>query len=156
RAMARWLGYGVSSDGHHMSTPDPEARGATRAMVEALRHAGLDPSEIDYVNLHGTGTIANDAMEDRAVHAVFGDAVPCASTKGWTGHTLGASGIVEALFSVLMMRDGFLAGCLGVEIVDPMFRSHVLTGNRAATPRAIMSNAFGFGGTNCSLVFGAA
>ncbi|GAJ30206.1 beta-ketoacyl-[acyl-carrier-protein] synthase family protein [Acidomonas methanolica] len=156
RTMARWLGYGVSSDGHHMSTPDPEARGAIRAMLEALRHAGLDPSEIDYVNLHGTGTIANDAMEDLAVHAVFGDAVPCASTKGWTGHTLGASGIVEALFSVLMMRDGFLAGCLGVEIVDPMFRSHVLTGNRAATPRAIMSNAFGFGGTNCSLVFGAA
>lgn len=154
--MMRWLGYGVSSDGHHMSSPDPQARGAIHAMCEALAHAALEPSDIDYVNLHGTGTLANDAMEDRAVHAVFGDGVPCASTKGWTGHTLGASGIIETLFSALMMREGFLAGCLNVDTLDPAFRSHVLTANLERLPNAIMSNAFGFGGTNCSLIFGAA
>ncbi|AQS86758.1 3-oxoacyl-ACP synthase [Neoasaia chiangmaiensis NBRC 101099] len=154
--LARWLGYGVSSDGHHMSSPDPAGRGAVAAMSQALDHAGLQASDIDYINLHGTGTPANDAMEDRAVFTVFGDQVPCASTKGWTGHTLGASGIIEAMMAAIMLRQHYLAGCLNVGAVDPAFKSSVMTETIAASPAFIMSNAFGFGGTNCSLLFGAA
>ena len=93
------LGAGASSDGHHMSSPHPEGLGAVSAMRAALEAAGLAPAEISYVNLHGTGTRANDAMEDRAVHHLFGEAVPCSSTKGWTGHTLGASGAIEAIIA---------------------------------------------------------
>ncbi|MFT8417539.1 MAG: beta-ketoacyl-[acyl-carrier-protein] synthase family protein [Acetobacter sp.] len=152
-AMARWVGYGVSSDGHHMSSPDPQARGAVRAMCEALERAGLGAHQIDYINLHGTGTPVNDAMEDHAVHTVFGSAVPCSSTKGWTGHTLGASGIIEAMFSIIMMRSGFVPGCLNVTRLDPDFCSRVLTDNQPMPVRRVMSNAFGFGGTNCSLIF---
>lgn len=151
--MARWVGYGVSSDGHHMSSPDPQARGAVAAMHEGLARAGLGAHQIDYINLHGTGTVVNDAMEDHAVHTVFGHAVPCSSTKGWTGHTLGASGIIEAMFAVVMMRAGFVPGCLNVTQPDPAFRSHVLTETVHMPVRRVMSNAFGFGGTNCSLIF---
>ena len=136
-----------------MSTPDPFARGAVAAMREALERAGLDAGEIDYINLHGTGTLVNDAMEDHAVHTVFGRSVPCSSTKGWTGHTLGASGIIEAMFAIIMMRAGFAPGCLNVEQLDPAFNSYVLTGALHKQVRRVMSNAFGFGGTNCSLIF---
>jgi 3-oxoacyl-[acyl-carrier-protein] synthase-1 len=148
------LGCGASSDGYHMSTPDPDAKGAIGAMRQALDAAGLAPGDIDYVNLHGTGTPANDAMEDAAVFSVFGDAVPCSSTKGWTGHTLGASGIVEAVLAGLCIRQGFMPGCLSVGGLDPSFRAAVLLGNRAGRVRRVMSNSFGFGGINCSLVIG--
>jgi len=148
------LGTGESSDGHHMSAPHPEGLGAIAAMRAALRMAGLAPGAIEYVNLHGTGTPANDATEDRAVFEVFGDAVPCSSTKGWTGHTLGASGILEAVISALCIEDRLLPGCLRVGTLDPSFRALVLTANREAAPRRVMSNAFGFGGINCSLIFG--
>ncbi|MDE7548540.1 beta-ketoacyl-ACP synthase [Acetobacter fabarum] len=151
--MGRWVGYGVSSDGHHMSSPDPLARGAVAAMRQALERAGLDTAQLDYINLHGTGTVVNDAMEDHAVHALFGRNVPCSSTKGWTGHTLGASGIIEAMFALVMMRAGFAPGCLNVRQIDPTFRSHVLTETLHRPVRRVMSNAFGFGGTNCSLIF---
>lgn len=151
--MARWVGYGVSSDGHHMSSPDPQARGAVAAMREALERAGLGACQIDYINLHGTGTSVNDAMEDHAVQAVFGLGVACSSTKGWTGHTLGASGIIEAMFAVVMMRAGFAPGCLHVTRLDPAFGSRVLTQTVHMPLRRVMSNAFGFGGTNCSLIF---
>ncbi|WP_338333587.1 beta-ketoacyl-[acyl-carrier-protein] synthase family protein [Acetobacter sp. LMG 32666] len=151
--MARWVGYGVSSDGHHMSSPDPRARGAVAAMREALERAGLEAAQIDYINLHGTGTVVNDAMEDHAVHTLFGNAVPCSSTKGWTGHTLGASGIIEAMFAIVMMRAGFVPGCLNVTQPDPAFESQILTNTLHKPVRRIMSNAFGFGGTNCSLIF---
>ncbi len=151
--MGRWVGYGVSSDGHHMSSPDPLARGAVAAMREALERAGLDASQLDYINLHGTGTVVNDAMEDHAVHTLFGCSVPCSSTKGWTGHTLGASGIIEAMFALVMMRAGFAPGCLNVQQIDPTFNSHVLTDTLHKPVQRVMSNAFGFGGTNCSLIF---
>ncbi len=148
------LGGGASSDGHHMSSPHPEGAGAIAAMRQALDAAGLAPHEIDWVNLHGTGTRANDAMEDLAVFEVFGDAVPCSSTKGWTGHTLGACGILEAVIAGQCMEAGFVAGCLGVDAPDPAFRAQVATGNLARPVRRVVSNAFGFGGINCSLVFG--
>ncbi|MGI4951392.1 MAG: beta-ketoacyl-[acyl-carrier-protein] synthase family protein [Janthinobacterium lividum] len=156
----RLLGAGSSSDGYHMSSPHPEGAGAVLAMREALADAGLAPGAVDWVNLHGTGTRANDAMEDVAVHAVFGDAVACSSTKGWTGHTLGACGILEALIIRECMAAGVVPGALsdglGGSAVDPSFRSRVVAATEQRAVRRVVSNAFGFGGINCSLVFGAA
>ncbi|WP_426955912.1 beta-ketoacyl-[acyl-carrier-protein] synthase family protein [Muricoccus radiodurans] len=148
------LGAGASSDGHHMSSPHPEGQGAVAAMRAALASAGLAPEAVNYVNLHGTGTRANDAMEDRAVGAIFGDRVPVSSTKGWTGHTLGASGALEAVIAAICVEDGLVPGCLGVEAPDPSFGIDVATANRAAPVRRVLSNSFGFGGSNCALLIG--
>jgi 3-oxoacyl-[acyl-carrier-protein] synthase I len=149
------LGAGASSDGHHMSSPHPEGLGAVSAMRAALDAAGLAPAAIDYVNLHGTGTRANDAMEDRAVHHLFQDHVPCSSTKGWTGHTLGASGAIEAVIATLCIEDGLVPGCLGAAATDPEFRSAVARDNRLVPGlRRVLSNSFGFGGSNCALLIG--
>ena len=155
-AVAHLLGYGASNDGFHMSSPDPRGAGAAAAMRAALASADATPAGVDYVNLHGTGTRANDAMEDLAVAAVFGEGTPCSSTKAWTGHTLGAAGIVEAVIACLCIRHGVIPGCLGVDRVDPQFRARVLTDNVDTPVRTVMSNSFGFGGINCSLLFGAA
>jgi 3-oxoacyl-[acyl-carrier-protein] synthase-1 len=149
------LGHGASSDGYHMSAPDPRGAGAIGAMREALARAGLPPEAVDYIHLHGTGTQANDAMEDLAVSTVFGAATPCSSTKGWTGHTLGASGILGVLIGGLCIRHGLLPGCLGLRTPDPAFRATVLAETRAAPVRRVLCNAFGFGGINCSLLIGA-
>ena len=148
------LGAGASSDGHHMSSPHPEGHGAVAAMRAALDSAGLAPGQIDYVNMHGTGTRANDAMEDRAIARIFGDAVPCSSTKGWTGHTLGASGALEAAISAICVESGLVPGCLGLERVDPSFASGIVVANREARVDRVLSNSFGFGGSNCALVIG--
>ncbi len=152
----RLLGYGASSDGYHMSAPHPEGAGAVAAMRAALATADLPPGAIDYVALHGTGTKANDAMEDVAVAAVFGTGTPCSSTKGWSGHTMGACGILGAAIAGQCIAQGLLPGCLGVETLDPAFRAAVLTGNRAAPVRRVAVNAFGFGGVNCCLILGGA
>ncbi len=148
------LGAGATSDGYHMSSPHPEGIGAAGAMRQALHRAGLAPRDIDWINLHGTGTRANDAMEDMAVAALFGDGVPCSSTKGWTGHTLGACGIVEAVIAGQCMASGFIAGCLGIDAPDPAFRAQVATATLDRPVRTVVSNSFGFGGINCSLVLG--
>ena len=150
------LGCGTSSDGYHMSAPHPRATGAIAAMRAALAIGGLSPADIDYVNLHGTGTKANDAMENLAMVEVFGTATPCSSTKGWTGHTLGASGILEAVIAGLCIGHGLIPGCLNVVAVDPTFQSRVVVTNEQRPIRHVMSNAFGFGGVNCSLIFGIA
>ncbi len=151
------LGWGASSDGYHMSSPHPEGAGARAAMHGALTEAGLEPGALDYINLHGTGTRANDAAEDLAVAGMLDGAdVPVSSTKGWTGHTLGACGVLEAVIAAACMREGYAAGCLGLDQPDPAFRSRVLTQHEARPVRHVMSNAFGFGGTNCSLIFGPA
>jgi len=150
------LGYGVSSDGYHMSAPHPEATGAIAAMRAALDCAGLSPDRIDYVNLHGTGTKSNDAIEDRGVAEVFGTGTPCSSTKGWSGHTLGAAGILEAIVSTLCIRHGLVPGCLNVAAIDPAFRARVVVANETCPVRRVISNSFGFGGSNCSLVLGTA
>ena len=150
------LGYGASSDGYHMSAPHPRALGAIAAMRAALASAGLSRNDIDYVNLHGTGTKANDAMEDIAMVEVFGTGTPCSSTKGLTGHTLGASGILEALIARLCIEHRLVPGCLNVSTLDPEFRASVLIENEERAVRRVMSNAFGFGGINCSLIFGIA
>jgi 3-oxoacyl-[acyl-carrier-protein] synthase-1 len=148
------LGMGAASDAYHMSSPHPEGAGAVAAMRRALLSAGLAPAQVDWVNLHGTGTRANDAMEDLAVFQVFGNTVPCSSTKGWTGHTLGACGILEVVIAGQCMANGFVAGCLGVAAADPIFRADVAVANREQPARIVVSNSFGFGGANCSLVLG--
>ncbi|MEO5696986.1 MAG: beta-ketoacyl-[acyl-carrier-protein] synthase family protein [Burkholderiaceae bacterium] len=150
------LGIGESNDGHHMSTPHPEGAGAIQAMRGALAEAGLTAGEIDYVNLHGTATPSNDAAEDRAVGAVFGTATPCSSTKGATGHTLGAAGGVEAAIALLALRHGLMPAGLNVRQRDPDLHLDYLVENRAAEVRRVLSNSFGFGGSNASLVLGAA
>ena len=148
------LGIGESNDGHHMSTPHPEGAGAIAAMRAALADAGLDAAEIDYINLHGTATPTNDLAEDRAVASVFGTQTPSSSTKGATGHTLGAAGGVEALIAMLAIEHGLMPAGLNVQRRDPELLLNYLTENRAAPVRRVLSNSFGFGGSNASLVFG--
>jgi 3-oxoacyl-[acyl-carrier-protein] synthase-1 len=149
------LGHGCSNDAHHMSTPQPEGIGARLAMTRALENAALEPSDIDYVNFHGTGTPFNDSVEDLAVHATFGARTPCSSTKGWTGHALGTAGALEAVIASLCIRHGLMPGCINVAQLDPKLRSNVLHDNRPAAVRRALSNSFGFGGNNCCLIVGA-
>jgi 3-oxoacyl-[acyl-carrier-protein] synthase-1 len=149
------LGYGESSDAYHMSSPHPEGAGAAAAMQAALESAGLAADAVDYINLHGTGTRVNDESEDRAVMRIFGAGTPCSATKGFTGHTLGAAGITEALFALGSIERGFIPGTLNSQRLDPALSADVLLENRAAPLRCVLSNAFGFGGSNCSLVLGA-
>lgn len=149
------LGYGESTDAYHMSSPHPEGLGAILAMQRALQSAGLNPQEIDYINLHGTASKPNDSAEDKAISRVFGSRTSCSSTKGWIGHTLGAAGIGEAIFACLCIRYGFMPGNLNTETIDPFFTSHMLLENREQRITKVLSNSFGFGGNNCSLILGA-
>src|SRR5512140_761259 len=154
-ASALWLlGTGESCDAYHMSAPHPEGRGARMAMEAALASASLTSQDIDYVNLHGTGTPSNDAAEDRAVHGLFGDALPVNSTKGLTGHALGAAGAVEAVISLLAIEGGFVPPSPGTRELDPALRARYEVASRPLAIERVMSNSFGFGGSNCSLVFG--
>ena len=148
------LGVGESCDAYHMSSPHPEGAGAKIAMRQALASAGLAPAGIDYVNLHGTATKANDASEDQAVFDLFGGATPVSSTKGSTGHLLGAAGITEAIISLLAIEQGMLPGGLHTQALDPALRCHYLTDNCDARVTRVLTNSFGFGGSNCSLVVG--
>ncbi len=150
------LGTGESSDAYHMSSPHPEGLGARLAMEAALRSAGLSTADIGYINLHGTSTPANDAAEGKAVVALFSDSVPCSSTKGATGHTLGAAGAVEAVICALALTDGFLPGSPGTQNLDPAIPVDYLKQGRPGTVRHALTNSFGFGGSNCSLIFGVA
>jgi 3-oxoacyl-[acyl-carrier-protein] synthase-1 len=156
QVQAWLLGAGESSDGHHMSSPHPEGAGAAAAMQGALAQAGLQPGDVDYLNLHGTGTPGNDAAEDRAVCAVFGTTLPCSSTKGYTGHTLGAAGGVEAAVAVLALQHGFMPAGLNVQTPDPALQANFIRQERAGPLRVVASNSFGFGGSNACLIFGAA
>ena len=150
------LGVGESSDAYHMSTPHPEGLGARIAMQQALDSAGLEPSDIDYINLHGTATKSNDASEDKAVFEVFGGRTPCSSTKGATGHLLGAAGITEAIVCILAIEHGFVPGSANTRRVDPSLKSNYLLDGRDEKVTHALTNSFGFGGSNCSLVLGAA
>ena len=150
------LGYGETSDAHHMSTPDPSGGGATASMLGALAMARVSPAEVGYVNLHGTGSVANDISECRAMVTVFGTETPCSSTKGWTGHTLGAAGIVESAICLLALEHSFLPRSLNTMNKDPAIQAGILMQTRAAPLQRVLSNSFGFGGSNCSLLFGRA
>ncbi|MGH1480993.1 MAG: beta-ketoacyl-ACP synthase [Geminicoccales bacterium] len=148
------LGYGESSDAHHMSAPPPDGAGAARAIDEALAMSGLEARDIDYVNLHGTGTASNDSAEDCAVVSRLGRNVPCSSTKGLTGHTLGASGMVELVLTSLAMQDGFIPGTMNTKQVDESLQAAIELDNRNHPINHALSNSFGFGGSNCSLILG--
>jgi 3-oxoacyl-[acyl-carrier-protein] synthase-1 len=148
------LGYGESSDAYHMSSPHPQGRGAREAMQKALAAAGVAPAEIDYINFHGTGTASNDESEARAVAAALGAQVPGSSTKGATGHTLGAAGALEAVICALALRAQLLPAGVNTTQVDPALEVNYQLRSRAARLRYVMSNSFGFGGSNCSLIFG--
>ncbi|WP_230970492.1 beta-ketoacyl-[acyl-carrier-protein] synthase family protein [Nitrogeniibacter aestuarii] len=150
----RLLGYGESSDAHHMSSPHPEGRGARQAMAGALERAGLSADQIDYINLHGTGTPSNDAAEGKAVEALFGDRVAASSTKGATGHTLGAAGGLEAVICALALTDGLVPANVGLDTPDPGIHIRLQHQVEHRSVHHVLSNSFGFGGTNASLVFG--
>ena len=149
-----FLGYGESCDAYHLSHPHPMGAGAALAMQRAVHSAKLEVKDIDYIQLHGTATKANDQVEDKAVRAVFGSGTPCSSTKGWTGHTLGAAGAVGAVLASLCLTHDILPGTLNTTTVDPEFSSYVLLENQRKSANIILSNFFGFGGNNCSLLLG--
>jgi len=148
------LGYGESSDAYHMSTPHPQGLGASLAMNRALASANLEASQVDYVNLHGTATLANDRSEDQAIMDVFGEKTLCSSTKGWTGHTLGAAGITEAIIACLSIEHAFIPASLNTQQLDPTLSANIPFQNQNSQVDVVMSNSFGFGGNNCSLVIG--
>lgn len=155
-ARARLLAVGESSDAHHISAPHPEGAGARAAMEEALVRAGLRPSEVDCVNAHGTGTLQNDRAEALAIGATLGDQVPVVSTKGYTGHMLGAAGAVEAVLAVLTLEEGFVPASLGCEPVDPEVAVNVVRERTSLAARVVASNSFAFGGSNVTVLLGAA
>ena len=148
------LGYGESADAYHMSHPHPSGQGALLSMQASLDRSALSPSDIDYIHMHGTATVANDQTEDRAIATMFQSSTPCSSTKGWTGHTLGAAGAVAVVLGDLCLEYGFLPGCLNTSTVDPTFSSQILVHNQERPIQHIMSNFFGFGGNNCTLILG--
>lgn len=156
--LAEVLGYGVTCDAHHMTAPDIGASGAVRAMREALRDACLGPEAVDYINAHGTATPPNDRMETRAIKEVFGTRarrIPVSSTKSMHGHTLGASGALEAVVSVLAIAEGFIPPTIHCETPDPECDlDYVTTGARPVAPDVVLSNSFAFGGNNTSVIFG--
>jgi 3-oxoacyl-[acyl-carrier-protein] synthase I len=152
---APWLlGVGESSDAHHMSSPHPEGVGARAAMLHALTAANLQPQQIDYINLHGTGTQSNDSAESKAVASLFGNRTPCSSTKGATGHALGAAGALEAVICALAIEHALMPAGLNARRIDPALGVSYLSENRRASVRRALSNSFGFGGTNCCLILG--
>jgi 3-oxoacyl-[acyl-carrier-protein] synthase-1 len=148
------LGYGESSDAYHMSSPHPEGEGAYIAMQQALGRAGLDASAVDYINLHGTATPANDRSEDKAVFHLFNGETACSSTKGFTGHTLGAAGILEAAFAVIAVKNNLVPASLNTRTIDEDIRSSIVLQPQRQTVNRVMSNSFGFGGSNACLIIG--
>jgi 3-oxoacyl-[acyl-carrier-protein] synthase II len=156
---AEIVGYGASADAHHLTQPAPEGEGAQRAMRAALDDARLDPSAIDYVNAHGTSTPAGDLLEIEALRAVFGAHATrglwISSTKSVTGHLLGAAGGLEAVLSVLALREGVVPGTMNLDRPEPAVDGLDLVPHEARRRplRYVLSNSFGFGGTNAVLVF---
>ena len=148
------LGIGESSDAHHMSSPHPEGLGALAAMQKALAVAKLEAKDVDYINLHGTATRSNDAAEGLAVASLFGTATPCSSTKGHTGHALGAAGIIETALCVMAIDKELIPGGVNTIEVDSNLHVNYQLKNLNRAPSIVLTNSFGFGGSNCSLVVG--
>lgn len=148
------LGYGESSDAHHMSTPHPEGLGARIALKDALERARLTPAHIDYINLHGTASLKNDETEAKVVADIFPASTFASSTKGWTGHTLGAAGIVEAAISLIALERSLAPGTLNTQQLDPACGPQIQMENAERSIERVLSFSFGFGGSNCVLVFG--
>ncbi|KJE28699.1 beta-ketoacyl-acyl-carrier-protein synthase II [Geobacillus kaustophilus] len=157
KIYAEIVGYGATADAYHITAPAPGGEGGVRAMRQALHDAGLKPEEIDYINAHGTSTEYNDKYETAAIKEVFGDhayKLAVSSTKSMTGHLLGATGAVEAIFSVLAIRDGIIPPTINYETPDPECDlDYVPNEARKQDVRAVLSNSFGFGGHNATLIF---
>jgi 3-oxoacyl-(acyl-carrier-protein) synthase len=157
RIYAEYGGYGSTGDAYHMTAPSPDGDGAARCMRRAVADAGLAPGQIDYINAHGTSTKFNDSIETKAIKAVFGEharRVPISSTKSMTGHLLGAAGGVEAIASVLSIVHGILPPTINLEQPDPECDlDYVPNVARRVEVRNVLSNTFGFGGANASVVF---
>jgi 3-oxoacyl-[acyl-carrier-protein] synthase II len=154
---AEMVGYGMSSDAYHFTAPDPDGIGASLCMEAALKDAGLNPTDIDYINAHGTSTKLNDISETKAIKSVFGDhayKIAISSTKSMTGHLLGGAGVVESIYSILTIRNGLIPPTINYEFPDPECDlDYVPNEARMAKVRSVLSNSFGFGGTNSSLIF---
>ena len=147
--------YGESSDAHHMSSPHPEGLGARLAIDDALARAGIDAERIGYVNLHGTASLKNDEVEAALLAKVFPETTRASSTKGWTGHALGAAGIVEAVIALLALEEGFAPGTLNAQSLDPACGPQIRIDNDDSVALThVSSHSFGFGGNNCVLVLG--
>lgn len=149
----RLIGYGESSDAHHMSHPHPAGAGARLAIEHALAQAQLATADIDYINLHGTASRANDYIEGNLIGSMFPSRTLVSSTKGWTGHTLGAAGILEAIFAMEALRTNITPGTLNLNKVDPEITITMTAENQATPLLHVMSNSFGFGGNNACLIF---
>ena len=151
--LAEITGYGISTDNHHLTQPHPSGIGPRQAMERALADARRTAGEVDYINAHGTATTFNDATEGAAIAELFGERVPVSSTKSMMGHSLGAAGAIEAAFSILAMRGNFLPPNINHHETDPAWRLNIVANEaREAAVRCVVSNSFGFGGTNASLV----
>ena len=155
RAAPRLIGYGESADAHHMSAPHPQGLGAQLALEAALGRAGIAPHEVDYINLHGTASRQNDEVEAALVARTFPATTHAGSTKGWTGHALGAAGIVEAVIALLAIERGLAPGTLNTQTLDAACGPQIRIDNRERPVRVALSNSFGFGGNNCCLAFAA-
>jgi 3-oxoacyl-[acyl-carrier-protein] synthase II len=157
KIYAEVIGYGSNGDAHHMTAPAPEGEGAARCMRLALKDAGLAPNEIDYINAHGTSTEYNDANESTAIKTVFGEhagRLAVSSTKSMTGHLLGAAGAVEGVYSTLALHHGVIPPTINYETPDPACDlDYVPNQARKAEMKAVLSNSFGFGGTNACIIF---
>jgi 3-oxoacyl-[acyl-carrier-protein] synthase II len=157
RIYGELVGYGYTGDAYHITAPSPDGDGAVRCMRMAIKDAGLKPEDVDYINAHGTSTPLNDLTETIAIKRVFGDhakKVPVSGTKSMTGHLLGAAGSTEAIFTILSIRDGIMPPTINYEEADPQCDlDYVPNAARRKPVKIAMSNAFGFGGTNATLVF---
>ena len=150
----RLVGWGESSDAHHMSSPEPDGLGAERAMLQALSNAGLSANAIDYINGHGTASLKNDEVEATVIARNFPATTRMSSTKGVTGHALGAAGIVEAVISLLALQHDWVPANAGAQNVDLLAAAHLALHGEAKSMNHVLSNNFGFGGNNCALIFG--
>ena len=148
------VGYGATTDAYHMTQPHPEALGAYMAMKKALEEASIDPSEVSYINAHGTSTPMNDRLESMAVMNLFGDKTPVSSTKSMTGHLLGAAGAVESIISIIAIQEGFIPATVNTKEIDEEVKANVIIGkNLKKDLQYVLSNSLGFGGHNASLLF---
>ncbi|WP_313119380.1 beta-ketoacyl-ACP synthase II [Proteiniclasticum ruminis] len=148
------VGYGATTDAYHMTQPHPEALGAYMAMKKALEEASIDPSEVSYINAHGTSTPMNDRLESMAVMNLFGDKTPVSSTKSMTGHLLGAAGAVESIISIIAIQEGFIPATVNTKEIDEEVKANVIIGkNLKEDLQYVLSNSLGFGGHNASLLF---
>ena len=151
-AIALLEAVGESSDAYHITAPDPKGNGAFAAMQRALKQAGCEPDDVDHINAHGTGTPLNDVAEAQAIERLFGSAILVASTKGYTGHTLGAAGATEAVIALMSMNEGWVPASLGADPLDEKIHFRVATERTSHRMRRVLSNSFAFGGNNISVL----